>query len=98
MVIRCTPNFSTYTCIRIGVVSVLGLLNFPLYDNPSSACHKKKSSTPCYQAKIYAFLVLATICQTYAHNMLGTKPILIRGGRSKIMFNPNLMNKLMRVK
>ena len=94
---RRTPNFSTYTCIRIGVVSVLGLFNFPLYENPSSAGHKKISSTPCYQARIYAFLVLSRIRQTYAHNVLRTKPILVRGGRSKIMFNTDLMNKLMRV-
>ena len=50
----------------------------------------------CIKVKIYASLVPPKTCQKYAHNILGTKTILSRGGREK-MFNRGLMNKLMKI-
>jgi len=50
-----------------------------------------------YQAKIYAFLVSPrqrTFLRTTEHSC--TKAILSRGGRRKL-FNPGLMNKLIRM-
>ena len=46
--------------------------------------------------KMYALLVPSRICPTYAQKALGTKVILSKGGKSKVV-NPTLMNKLMRI-
>ena len=74
------------------VLSVLFcLLNFPLYKNPSSGGRKRFHLLHVIEQKCKPFYYWL---ESAKHSP--TKAVLSRGGSSR-MFNPNLMNKLMRV-